>query len=643
MAGKHKRRDTKAGRNPRLIEQSKQAEPKPAIRSQGEEPNFDAAVFSSRRQNIMVCLLLAAATFSVYFPVLRHPFINYDDDVYVTSNPSVNTGLKWQNVKWASTALATGNWFPLTWWSHQLDCQVFGLYAGGHHLTSLLLHILNAVLLFWLLKRATGARWRSAMVAALFALHPLNVESVAWVAERKNLLCTLFFLLTLAAYGWYAQNPQIKRYLWVVALFVLGLASKPMVITLPIVLLLIDYWPLGRIEGWSTSSTTYPVAQQRFTRLLLEKLPLLLLSAASAVVTLIAQKRAEAVASLEHWTLGWRLENVVHGYAEYLWKAFFPNHLAVLYPALVYRASEIGLALVSFLAVGWLVWRVRSNPPVVMGFLWFLGILVPVIGLVQVGAQSMADRYMYIPCIGIFIALAWAIDNVGHRVFMDRRWALSAGFVVLAGLALFTTKQLKFWNSSYDLWTHTLQLTVNNFVAEENLASSLVALGRTDEELPHFLAAEQIVPQNLISRMNLGAALLHTGRYTDAVEHFQAILSLSKDQTMLLGAYQGLGVADAKLGDRAQARKYFLKALQMDHSDRISLYNLGLLETEEGIDKLSAVVSAHPTADGYLQLGQFLQSDNRIAEAQSAYQKALRLDPGLAEAKQALEALNISR
>jgi protein O-mannosyl-transferase len=643
MAVKHKRRGTKASRNPGLIEQSKEAEHKRAIPSQGAEPNFEAAAFSSRRQNIMVCVLLAAAIFSVYFPVLRHPFLNYDDDVYVTSNPYVNTGLKWQNLKWASTALATGNWFPLTWVSHQLDCQIFGLYAGGHHLTNLLLHILNAVLLFWLLERATGARWRSAMVAALFALHPLNVESVAWVAERKNLLCTLFFLLTLAAYGWYVQHPQVKRYLGVAALFVLGLASKPMVITLPFVLLLIDYWPLGRIEGWSSPSAALPAPQQRFSRLQLEKVPLLALSAASAVITLIAQKKAEAVASLEHWTVVWRLENVVHGYAEYLWKTFFPNHLAVLYPALVYRASEIGMALLSLLAVGCLVWRVRSNPPVVMGFLWFLGILVPVIGLVQVGAQSMADRYMYIPCIGIFIAVAWAIGHVGHRAFMDRRWALSAGFVVVAVLALLTTKQLKFWDSSYDLWTHTLQLTVNNFVAEENLASSLVALGRDDEALPHFLAAEQIVPQNVISRMNLGAALLHTGRYSDAIEHFQAIVSLSQDHSLLLGAYQGLGVADAKLGERAQARKYFLEALQIDHSDRISLYNLGLLETEEGIDKLSAAVSAHPTADGYLQLGQFLQSDNRISEALLAYQKALRLDPGLAEAKRALEALNVSR
>ena len=643
MAVKGKLRNTKGGRGPRLKERSKQAQHKRTILSQGAESNFDTAVFSARRQNIMVCVLLAAAIFSVYFPVLRHPFINYDDDVYVTSNPYVNTGLKWQNLKWASTALATGNWHPLTWLSHQLDCQIFGLYAGGHHLSNLLLHTINTVLLFWLLREATKARWRSAMVAVLFALHPLNVESVAWVAERKNLLCTLFFLLTLAAYGWYARNPQLKRYLCVVVLFVLGLASKPMVITLPFVLLLIDYWPLGRMEGWRTPLATFPVPQQKFSRLLLEKLPLLALSAVSAAVTLTAQKRAESVASFEHWTLGSRLQNVVHGYAEYLWKTFFPNRLAVLYPASVLRASEVGLALVFLLVVGWLVWRLRSDPPVVVGFLWFLGILVPVIGFVQVGAQSMADRYTYIPCIGIFVAVVWAISGASQWLHIDRRWALPAGFVVVTALALLTAHQLKFWKSSDDLWTHTLQVTVNNFVAEENLGSSLVALRRDDEALPHFLNAEQIVPQNATARMNLGAALLHKGHYHDALEHFQAIESLSKDQTLLLGAYQGLGVANAKLGDRAQARKYFLKALQLDHTDRISLYNLSLLETEVGIDKLYAAVSAHPTGDGYLQLGQFLQSDNRISEAQLAYQKALRLDPRLAEAQQALEGLHVSR
>jgi len=642
MAVKEKRGRRRAGSKSSSNYRSRSAAERLKISSgKSDAWHEDVAVFSTRKQNVMICLLLAITILAVYFPALRHPFINYDDNVYVTDNLHVTTGLKWENFKWAWTSLATGNWHPLTWLSHALDCQIFGLYAGGHHLTNILLHIVNVILLFWLLQRATQARWRSAMVAALFALHPLNVESVAWVAERKNLLCTLFFLLALAAYGWYVQNPQVKRYLYVAALFVLGLASKPMVITLPFVLLLVDYWPLGRIEGWSKPSPTLPVTQQTFSRLLVEKLPLLALSVASAIITLIAQQKAESVASVEHWTIGWRLMNVIHGYADYIWKTFFPRHLAVLYPALVLRVWEVGLALIFLLAVGWVVWKVRTNyPAVVMGFLWFLGVLVPVIGFVQVGAQSMADRYTYIPCIGIFIALVWAMADEGQKAHLARRWVLPSGVIILSTLALLTAHQLKFWRSSYDLWTHTLQVTVNNFVAEENLGSSLVALGHDDEALPHFLNAEQIVPQNTTSRMNLGAALLHTGRYSDALEHFQAIERLSQDPTFLLGAYQGLGVANAKLGDRKQARRYFLRALQIDHADRISLYNLGILEREEGIDKLSTLVSTHPTADGYLQLGQFLQSDNRIVEAQVAYQKALRLDPGLAEAKQALEGLS---
>jgi protein O-mannosyl-transferase len=640
MTAKDKRRYGKAGRNSRLI---MRAEGRRAILSSEAGLNFDTEALRNQRQNIVVCILLAAATFSVYFSVLKHPFINYYDNIYVTGNQYVNTGLKWQNLKWALTTLTAGNWHPLTWMSHQLDCQVFGLYPGGHHLTNLLLHIVNVILLFWLLQRSTNARLPSAIVAALFALHPLNVESVAWVAERKNLLCTFFFLLTLAVYGWYVRNPQIKRYLFVVALFVLGLASGPMVVTLPFVLLLIDYWPLGRIEGWSTPSAANPVVQRKFARLLLEKLPLVVLSVASVIITLIVHTRTEPVASLVHWNAVWRLQNVVHGYAEYLWKTFFPNHLAVLYPASVYQALEVGVALVFLLAVGWLVWTVRANPPVVTGFLWFLGILVPVMGLVQIGAQSTADRYMYIPCIGIFVSVVWAIGHGRHRAFMDRRWALTAGFVVIGVLALVTMNQLKFWKSSYDLWTHALQVTNDNFVAEENLASSLIVLGRDDEALPHFLKAEQLLPQSAPFRINLGAALLHAGHYSEAAEHFQAAVSLSKDQTLLLSAYQGLGVANAKLGNRTQARKYFLKILQIAATDRNSLYNLSLLETEDGIDKLTAMVSAHPSADGYLQLGQFLQADNKLPEAQLAYQKALRLDPGLAEAKQALDHLNISR
>ncbi len=604
------------------------------------QPDLACATGRSVRQNYLICIALFVFTVIVYFPVVTHPYVDLDDLDYVVDNPHVNTGLSWQNIAWALSATEQSNWHPLTWLSHALDCQIFGLYAGGHHLTSLVLHGLNAMLLFWLLERATGARWRSAMVASLFALHPLNVESVAWVAERKNLLCTLFFLLALGAYGWYAQNPQVKRYLCVAVLFGLGLASKPMVITLPFVLLLVDLWPLGRIEGWSRPSPAFPVSQQRFSRLVLEKLPLLALSAGSAIVTIIAQRTADALAPVAGWSVTLRLANGVHAYAVYFLKTFFPGGLALLYPAIVLNAWEVGLAMSFLLAVGWLVWRFGARHPyIAVGFLWFLGTLVPVIGLVQVGDQSMADRYTYIPCLGLFIAVVWASTDAAKWAELHRRWIIAISVSLLAVLSLLTERQLHFWKSSYDLWTHTLQLTVNNFVAEENLGNSLVAFGLDEEALPHFLKAEQIDPENVTARMNLGIALLHRGRTAEAIEHFEAVAQISKDPSMLASAYDGLGVANAELGERSKARKYFLQTLHFEPVDKNSLYNLGLLETEEGIDKLSALVSKHPTADGYLQLGQFLQQERRISEAQVAYKKALELDPNRGEAKRALQGL----
>jgi tetratricopeptide (TPR) repeat protein len=629
------RRASLSPRQPRRV-----AGHRPVSISKEIQAGHDMAAFSGATQNLMICILLMAATVSVYFPVLKYPFINFDDNGYVTSNTHVNTGLNWNNFRWAWTTTTAGNWHPLTWLSHGLDCQIFGLYAGGHHLINLLLHCLNVVLLFWLLNRVTGARWRSAMVAALFAIHPLNVESVAWVAERKNLLCTFFFLLALAAYGWYVQKPGVKRYFNVCVLFALGLASKPMVITLPFVLLLVDFWPLGRIQGWSTPSTAFPVTQRRFLSLVVEKLPLLVLSLSSAFVTLIAQRTAGAVASLGGWTMSLRLENAIHSYATYLWRAFVPLGLAVFYPGLYLNAWEVGLALGFLLAAGWLVYRFRSHHPyIVMGFLWFLGTLIPVIGLLQVGNQSMADRYTYIPYIGVFIAVVWGVADATKSAELERRWVGAAAAIVLATLSLLTARQLHFWRSSYDLWTRTLQVTVNNFVAEENLGNSLRDLGRDDEALPHFLNAVQIQPDVAGARLALGESLLRHRRYSEAIEHLSAVIRLSEDPSYLPDAYDGLGIASSELGNRAGARQYFLQALQVEPADEKSIYNLSLLETEEVIEKLSASVSTHPTAAGYLHLGELLQGIHKTSEAQVAYKDALRLNPNPEEAKEAKHAL----
>src|SRR5579863_1250870 len=375
----------------------------PAQVSPMQSPPMDV---KHRNFVLVVCLCLAVATFVVYSRATRNPFLHVDDQNYVTGNPHVQAGLAWQTFTWALTATDAENWHPLTWLSHALDCQLFGLNPAGHHATNILLHALNATLLFLLLLRATGAQGRSLLVAALFALHPINVESVAWIAERKNVLSTLFFLLTLAAYGWYARKPELKRYLTVVALFALGLAAKPMVITLPFVLLLLDYWPLERIRGWDAQSLSkltdrkhrqkkraeavvsnkvFRAPQFSFSRLVLEKLPLLALCAGSAAITIVAQ-RTHAIQSLGIYPFAGRLENALYAYACYVWKTFWPTRLAFLYP---YPRDGrpvwlLASAVLSLLAVSVLVWKLRrTRPYLVTGWLWYLGTLVPVIGVVQ--------------------------------------------------------------------------------------------------------------------------------------------------------------------------------------------------------------------------------------------------------------------
>jgi hypothetical protein len=370
----------------------------------------------------LLASLLVAGTVVLYSPVRRHAFITYDDYDYVLNNSHVNEGLNRQSVLWALISTQQANWHPVTWLSHALDCQLFGLNAGGHHLTSLAIHALNVLLLFILVRQATGAVGCSFVVAAFFAWHPFNVESVAWVSERKNLLSTFFLLLTLGAYGWYVRKPQLKRFLLVIAFFLLALASKPMAVSLPFVLLLLDYWPLQRIAGW-TARAEESAPQRPFARLLLEKWPLFALSAASCAVTLWVQKAGGAVDSLQVVPWGARLSNAVYSYVIYISKTFWPSGFAVLYP-LHQRMpfSKPGIAMLLLCAVSAAVWKQRVTQPYLpVGWLWFLGTLIPVIGVVQVGQQAMADRYAYVPLIGIFIIVAWGIGEFRIAVFTRGR------------------------------------------------------------------------------------------------------------------------------------------------------------------------------------------------------------------------------
>ena len=591
-----------------------------------------------------MCLLLAVLTLALYNPVNRHPFVNYDDDRYVVNNPHVRQGLTADTSTWALTATEQANWHPLTWMSHALDCSLFRLNPAGHHFTSILLHVVNVILLFLLLMWATERLGPSLFVAALFALHPINVESVAWVAERKNVLCTMFFFLTLWAYGWYARKPGWKRYLAVAALFAAGLASKPMVITLPFVLLLLDYWPLARVCGANAEeSKTLPAFP--WSRLALEKLPLLALSAASAVITMQAQQAGGAVRTTAEVSFGARLATAIWAYAMYLWKMVWPARLAPLYPhpGDSLAAWQVLVAATVLIAISVAVWRLRARRYLVVGWLWFLGTLVPVIGLVQVGEAAMADRYAYIPLIGIFVIIAFgAADWAEQKKF--GWWAAIPAAAILVALALATHRQIGYWQSNYDLWSHTLAVTENNFVAENNLGGALILEGKEEEAHAHFEAAARINPKDPMSRSNLGIYLQKHGQMREAVAQYEAAVELTSDPGLLAQAYANLGSAERAMGEDEPARKSFQQSLRFNPNQFNAWLGMGLLAQKQGkldeaVSDLSRSVELQPSAQGYLELGRTLAQAGHVPEALNAYEQALKISPDLVEAQQAADAL----
>jgi len=608
---------------------------------------------SGKRATIASCLFLCAVTLAVYLPVRNHPFLNYDDWEYVTKNPHVRAGLTHNTFAWAWTATEAYNWHPLTWLSHALDCQLYGLNPAGHHLTSVLLHCLNVLLLFLVLLHATGRCGRSLVAAALFALHPFNVESVAWIAERKNLLSTTFFLLALSAYVWYAAKPTVNRYLTIAFLFALGLAAKPMVITLPFVLLLLDFWPLERIEGWSAQpsppppkrkvkaqaqmlapGTRFTAAQAPLRRLVSEKVPLLLMSAASAVVTVIAQRSGGAVRSLEKIPLPVRLANAVYSYARYAWKTVWPSGFALYYPHPSHHlaAWRLGVAALFLLAATALVWNQRMRRRyLVTGWLWYLGTLVPVIGIVQVGDQAMADRYAYIPLIGIFVLVVWSAADGADAAKIGLPWRATAAGIVLAVLAFLTWRQIGYWKSNADLWAHTLHVTGGNPLAEAELGDALHALDRPEEALPHFQRAAQMQPREPKHHVDLAEDLAECGRLREAIPEYEAAIQLTSDAEKRARSYQSLAILHGALGEYAETREAYRQALSADPQ----------LE-EEMTRSLSDGVAQTSTGQGYLVLGILLQEAGRTADARAAYEKALSLDPSLEDARHSLDALSAS-
>lgn len=604
---------------------------------------------SPAKRNLVLGLLLVMVTLALYNPVTRNGFVGYDDEGYVTDNPHVQAGLSWGTISWAFTTWDQANWHPLTWLSHALDCQLFRLNAAGHHYTSLLLHAMNALVLFLILQWFTGYTARSLMVAALFALHPFNVESVAWVAERKNVLSMLFLLLALAGYGWYVRRPGVLRYLVVAVFFAAGLMSKPMVITLPLLLLLLDYWPLGRMrfagneeshDQASPSGLPFAASTQPVSSLCLEKIPLLVLSAASAAITMIAQSVGGAVVSTATISPLLRLENAIVCYMLYIEKAIWPAHLAPFYPfPHALPKWQVASSALFLLAVTWAVLKYRESRYLLVGWFWFLGTMVPMIGLVQVGNQAMADRYAYLPLIGIFVMIVWAAGELASVRHIQAKYLVTAGLCVLCGLSAVTRIQMRYWQDGFKLWSHTLAVSPLNFVAENNLAVTLIKHGRRDEAIPHFRTAAALEPADPTSQLNLGIYAQEQGDLKQAATRYELVLELTTNTQLRASAYSNLGSVYFALRDYARAQQNYDSALKLDRVSPIVLRDLGLIAQKTGdwdraIYYFARLVTVEPSDVGYLLLSHALYQGKRDQEAKLSYQQALRFSTDINKAQQ---------
>jgi protein O-mannosyl-transferase len=564
----------------------------------------------------LIALSLIIATAIVYWPALNHQFINYDDPAYVTQNRYVRMGLTYEAIQWAFTTVHMGNWNPLTWLSHMLDYQMYGLNPKGHHLTNIILHILNTLALFALLNRLTGRLWRSALVAAIFALHPLHVESVAWVSERKDVLSTLFFFGTILAYVFYVQKPTRGHYAAVIVLFVFGLMAKPMLVTLPCVLLLLDYWPLQRLTfgRWRFSNPSTKVQHHSIpgissnARPFAEKVPLFILSAVFCILTIYAQRAERALISTQDYPVMVRISNALLAYINYLWKTFWPSNLAVIYPLPEYvPVFHSILALLFLVGISLLFLRSsRRGPFLLVGWLWFIGTLVPVIGLIQVELQAMADRYTYISSVGVYLLVICGVAEMTGKWRYRTIFASLSSFVVLGLLAFATSTQLTFWENSLTLFTHTLRVTNKNYIAHTNLGDALDKYGRYNEAMYHYGEALRIKPNDAFPYYKLATDLEVVGRTEDALRYYRKSLQIDPNNSRV---HSNFGVALIRQGNVAEAKRHFAEALRLDPDLGDAHYNLGLA----------------------------LSSEGKIEEAISHYYEALRRNPSDSEIKMILE------
>ena len=593
--------------------------------------------FAREHGGKIVGLFLVVSTLLIYWQVEQFDFLNYDDGAYVTDNGYVRDGLTVQGLVWAFTEFHESNWHPVTWLSHMLDVQLFGLDPGAHHLVNLLFHIVNALLLFHILRQMTGTLWRSAVVATLFALHPLHVESVAWIAERKDVLSALFWLLSTFFYYQYVKKPSSLAYFLVFATMALGLMSKPMVVTLPFVLLLLDFWPLARPESRLLQSRINAHSIRAAWPLVREKIPLFALSAFSCLMTFYVQNRGGAVASMEFLDMGGRIANATISYWMYILKMLLPVDLAVYYPypdsMPLLKSSIAALVLVG---ISYVAFRARKKYPyLTVGWFCYLGTLVPVIGLVQVGSQAMADRYTYIPLIGLFIIVAWGAADMVAKFPGSRVWVMLVTAILLPLVMAVTAVQIGYWRDSAALFEHALAVTPDNALARNNLGQALAQKGQTSAAIEHFQKALQFKADQGVVQVNLGNALVEQGQIEKAISHYRVALRTRQTADI---AHNRMGLAFEKMGNNDQAVYHYQQALRLNPEFGEAQYNLGTLyfnagAFENAINPYREVLRLNPLSVETLNsLGLAYEKSGSRDWAIKHYRQALKIDPDFARA-----------
>jgi tetratricopeptide (TPR) repeat protein len=620
---------------------------------------------SNYRPKLLICLFLTLAVLAAFWQVKNNDFVNFDDPRCTTENLHIQGGLNLEFLKWAFTTSHAGYWQPLTWLSFVMDYQLFGLNPGGYHLVNLLLHTVNSLLLFLILNRMTHALWKSAFVAALFALHPIHVESVAWIAERKDVLSAFFWMLTMGAYVRYTEKPGVKKYLLTIVFFSFGLMAKPMLVSLPCVLLLLDYWPLGRLrfnhsldvpkiseskkerkrarkisasaKGKEVTLPDQSRFLQRLWPVIREKIPFFALSAISSIVTAIGQQKVGAIESLEILPIGARIGNALISYIRYIGMTIYPHGLAVFYPHKgTPSAWEVVLA-AAFLLIATLIiirWAAKM-PYLAMGWLWYLGTLVPVIGIIQVGMQSMADRYTYIPVIGLFVATAWAVPDIA-RNWRYRQYILMTGAgIVLSALMFLTWMQVKYWQNSITLFEHAIQVTDNNYLAHNNLGFALSDAGKREEAIAHYREAIRIKPSYENAHFNLGNHLSAQGRTDEAILCYQEALRLRPNYAK---AHNNLAALLISKKMFKEAIGHYQEALKTDPSNSGTHYNLGVAwmsidHFEDAIGQFQEAARINPRfIEAHNAWGIALARSGKTGEAIDHFREALKIKPDFREA-----------